>query len=250
MQDFHNSSETIGAFVVSVYLLGFCFGPLIIAPLSELYGRMPLYHISNVLFLIFIVACAVSTDLPMFIVFRFLLGVFGCTPLTVGGGTIADIMPAEKRGGAMAIWALGPLMGPVIGPVAGGYLSAAKGWRWIYWLLAMIVRFCLPICHVVHVLTQRPLERRPHPFLFHLHQGNVCPCHHCKENRSPPQRDWQRLTPLEIRYWPQSPRALSSGHCPPDRYALHLAHRIFHVPPDCTRLWIPLPPLHYFHLRL
>lgn len=110
------------------------------APLSELYGRMPLYHVCNVLFLIFTIACAVSSNLAMFIVFRFLLGMVGCTPLTVGGGTIADMMPAEKRGGAMAIWALGPLMGPVIGPVAGGYLSAAKGWRWIYWLLAIIVR--------------------------------------------------------------------------------------------------------------
>jgi len=144
LHDFHNSNQTIGSFVVSIYLLGFCVGPLVIAPLSEMYGRLSVYHVSNIMFFIFTIACAVSSDLAMFVVFRFLLGVFGCTPMTVGGGTIADLMPAEKRGGAMAIWAMGPLMGPVIGPIAGGYLAAAKGWRWIYWLLAIMVSIGAP----------------------------------------------------------------------------------------------------------
>lgn len=38
----------------------------------------------------------------------------------------------------MAICGLGPLLGPVLGPIIGGYLSAAKGWRWIFWLQAII----------------------------------------------------------------------------------------------------------------
>ncbi|KAI1033198.1 hypothetical protein LB503_008757 [Fusarium chuoi] len=44
----------------------------------------------------------------------------------------------EKRGAAMSSWALGPLFGPVIGPIAGGYLSAAKGWRWSFWVVAIV----------------------------------------------------------------------------------------------------------------
>jgi MFS family permease len=43
----------------------------------------------------------------------------------------------EKRGGAMAIFALGPLLGPVVGPVAGGYITQAKGWRWNFWVITM-----------------------------------------------------------------------------------------------------------------
>jgi MFS family permease len=111
MADFKSDSQLLATFVVSVYLLGFAFGPMFIAPLSELYGRLPVYHISNVFFIIFTIACAVSSDLNMLIGFRFLAGIAGCTTVTIGGGTIADIMPQEKRGGAMAIWALGPLLG-------------------------------------------------------------------------------------------------------------------------------------------
>ncbi|KAF1982316.1 membrane transporter [Aulographum hederae CBS 113979] len=137
MREFHSTSQTLATFVVSVYVLGFAVGPLFVAPLSEIYGRMPIYQVSNVLFIIFTIACAVSTNMGMLIAFRFLMGCVGSTPLTIGGGTIADIMPTERRAGAMAIWAMGPLLGPVAGPVAGGYLVQAAGWRWVYWLITI-----------------------------------------------------------------------------------------------------------------
>ena len=139
MTEFKSTNLELASFVVSVYILGYAFGPIIIAPLSELYGRIPVYHVCNVLFIVFTVACAVSSNLNMLIGWRFLQGTFGSCPLTIGGGTISDMIIQQKRGGVMAIWALGPLMGPVIGPVAGGYLAQAKGWRWIFWVLAMAV---------------------------------------------------------------------------------------------------------------
>ena len=113
MTEFSSSNIQLASFVVSVYILGYACGPLVIAPLSELYGRLPLYHSANLLFIIFTIACAVSSNLNMLIGFRFLEGIFGSCPLTIGGGTIADMIVQEKRGGVMAIWALGPLMGPV-----------------------------------------------------------------------------------------------------------------------------------------
>jgi MFS family permease len=46
----------------------------VVAPLSELYGRLPLYHSCSLLFIIFTVLAAVSTNMSMFIAFRFLMG--------------------------------------------------------------------------------------------------------------------------------------------------------------------------------
>ena len=40
MTEFKSSNELLASFVVSVYVLGYAFGPLLIAPLSELYGRV------------------------------------------------------------------------------------------------------------------------------------------------------------------------------------------------------------------
>lgn len=70
--------------------------------------------------------------------FRFLSGIFGSAPVTNGGGTIADMIVQEKRGAAMASFAIGPLLGPIVGPVVGGVVSDALGWRWVFWILAAI----------------------------------------------------------------------------------------------------------------
>ncbi|KAJ9663466.1 hypothetical protein H2201_005674 [Coniosporium apollinis] len=138
MQDFRTDNTMLATFVVSVYILGFALGPLVVAPMSEMYGRLPLYLITNVLFVVFTIACAVSNSMSMLIGFRFLAGCVGSAPMTIGAGTIADIMPATQRARAMAFWAMGPLLGPVVGPVAGGFLVDAKGWRWVFWLIAII----------------------------------------------------------------------------------------------------------------
>lgn len=112
MREFESDSSTMATFVVSIYVLGFAVGPLVIAPASELYGRLYVYHITTVGFIVFTIACALAPSLGSLIAFRFLQGCWGVTPVTIGGGTIADLMAPEKRGGAMAIWAMGPLLGP------------------------------------------------------------------------------------------------------------------------------------------
>ena len=139
LSGFQSTNEELGSLVVSVYLLGFAAGPLLIAPLSELYGRMPLYHICNTLFAILTVGCALAPSLNSEIGLRFLQGCAGSAPLAIGGGTISDLIPQERRGKYMGIYALGPTLGPIFGPVVGGFLTQAKGWRWLMWLLLIIV---------------------------------------------------------------------------------------------------------------
>lgn len=146
MQEFQTTNTELGTIVVSIYVLGFAAGPMVLAPLSELYGRVPVYHACNICFLIFSIACAVSSNLNILIGFRFLSGIFGSAPLTNGGGTIADCVKQEHRGAAMSTFVIGPLLGPVIGPLAGGYLAQAKGWRWVFWVLSMLNGFFTLLC--------------------------------------------------------------------------------------------------------
>jgi len=90
MQEFHSTNTELASFVVSVYALDFAFGPLVIAPLSEIYGRLRLYLACNILFVAFTVACVVSMNLNMLIGFRFIVGCAGSAPLTLAGGTIIE----------------------------------------------------------------------------------------------------------------------------------------------------------------
>ncbi|ESZ92119.1 hypothetical protein SBOR_7498 [Sclerotinia borealis F-4128] len=138
MDEFHSTNTILQTLVVSIFVLGFAMGPLIAAPMSELYGRKPVYLTTNFLFLIFTLACGLSTDLTMLIVFRFFAGCAGGAPTALGGASIGDMFPRDQRGIAMAIWGMGPLLGPIVGPIIGGVLAAGAGWRWAFWLEAII----------------------------------------------------------------------------------------------------------------
>lgn len=135
--EFNNYDENLATFVVSIFLFGYVAGPLLLVPLADIFGRVPVYHAGNIGFLIFNVACALSTNMQMLVAFRFLAGFVSCAPMTVGGGTIVDILPPVQRGFGIMIWSMPVVAGPVIGPVAGGFLTAAAGWRWLFWLLTI-----------------------------------------------------------------------------------------------------------------
>ncbi|KAI7369807.1 hypothetical protein KC336_g20977, partial [Hortaea werneckii] len=107
LQDFRTGSTTLAEFVVSIYVLGFAVGPLLISPMSEMYGRIPVYIVCNIMFEIFTIACAVSTSLTQLIVFRFFAGCFGVCPVTLGGASISDLMDQDKRGAAMSLFGMG-----------------------------------------------------------------------------------------------------------------------------------------------
>ncbi|EAA31306.1 MFS general substrate transporter [Neurospora crassa] len=160
--EFHETSSTTATFLVSIYILGFAFGPLLVAPLSEMYGRAPLYNFGNILFTIFTVGTALSKNTGMLLAFRFLMGLAGSVPITIGSGSIADCMTLENRGKAMSAWALGPLLGPCIGPIAGGYLIRAAGWRWVFWLITIIGGCLIPFSFFCLRETYAPvlLERK------------------------------------------------------------------------------------------
>jgi multidrug resistance protein len=140
MKEFHQDDAIIGSLTISIFLLGFTLGPLVMAPLSELYGRLIVYHLSIATFIAFVLGCGWSQDIVSFLILRFIAGCAASSPSTIGGGTVADLIPVEKRGAAMAVTALGPILAPVIGPVVGGFIAQRLGWRWTFWIVGIAVR--------------------------------------------------------------------------------------------------------------
>jgi multidrug resistance protein len=120
----------LGSFCVTVYILGFCVGPLLFAPLTDMYGRTAMLRTCILFFTALTVACALSTSLEVLIAFRFLEGIFGGAPMAIGGAVVSDMYPSGSRGRPMACYALGTMLGPTLGPVLGGIINGTLGWRW------------------------------------------------------------------------------------------------------------------------
>jgi multidrug resistance protein len=172
MEEFHSTSSLTATFVVSVYILGFAVGPIIVAPLSEMYGRVWIYNVTNILFLVFTIAAAVSTNVGMLIAFRLFMGISGSASLAIGSGTIADTMPVSQKARALSFWTLGPLFGPSIGPIAGGYLIEAAGWRWVFWLVAIVAAVATVMCIVFFRETYAPKLLRDKATRLRKETGN------------------------------------------------------------------------------
>lgn len=90
--------------------------------MSELFGRIRVLQGANLLYLIFNLVCVFATSKGQFIAFRFISGLGGGAPLSIGAGVLSDLWRPEERGRGAALYSLGPLLGPALGPVIGGWI--------------------------------------------------------------------------------------------------------------------------------
>ncbi|GAW09498.1 mfs multidrug [Lentinula edodes] len=130
------TSTTETSLMLSVFLISFAIGPLILAPLSEMYGRTWVLHFGTLFSLAFNLGCAFAPNAGAFIGFRLLNGFSGSAPIACGGGSIGDLFSERDRASAMAIYSLGPLIGPAVGPVAGGFIAQTIGTKYVFIVIA------------------------------------------------------------------------------------------------------------------
>lgn len=140
---FEVSTEAAGL-TITLFLLGYCAGPLIFAPLSEFYGRRPIFYITFTAYIAFNFLCAFAPNFGSLLVGRFLTGTFVAAPLSNAPGVLADLWQPLERGNAMAGFALMVWAGPALGPITSGFLQLTKGpegWKWSFYVLLMLSGF-------------------------------------------------------------------------------------------------------------
>ncbi|KAL2023755.1 hypothetical protein VTK56DRAFT_1469 [Thermocarpiscus australiensis] len=138
MDEFAVPSRSVATLGLTTYLLGLAAGSVVVAPLSELYGRRVVYLVCLAVFVVLIVPCALARSLAELVVVRFFGAVFGAAMVSNSPGTVVDISGHEHLALGMSFFSIAPLNGPVTGPLIGGYIYESLGWRWGNWL-AMIL---------------------------------------------------------------------------------------------------------------
>lgn len=143
---FHVGTE-VATLGITLLLLGFGLGPLLWAPLSEVYGRKV-----AVLTPYFVAACfsfgtATAKDIQTVMITRFFAGFFGSAPVTNTGGVLGDLYTPGQRGIAMAGYALAVVGGPVVGPIVGSAVVVQPflRWRWTEYLTGILMLFILTL---------------------------------------------------------------------------------------------------------
>ena len=138
MQDEFHVSEPVATLGVTTYLVGLAVGSVILAPISEIYGRRPVYMVTMFLFMVLVIPTGLGNSLVEVLVVRFFGAVAGSAMISNSPGTVNDIVNDEYRALAFSVWSIGPLNGPVFGPIIGGWITQGLGWRWTNWVVMIL----------------------------------------------------------------------------------------------------------------
>ncbi|KAL5525421.1 hypothetical protein ACEPAF_9291 [Sanghuangporus sanghuang] len=166
--DFHVSKE-VAILGVSLFVEGMGIGPLLLGPLSEFYGRNPVYWVSYSVFFLFSFPVAFAPNIAVFLIFRFLGGFVSSAFLSVSGGSVSDMFSNETVATPMAIYTVCPFAGPVFGPLISGFVNQHLHWRWTYyvqvvWCFAELVAIILfiPETYIPILLKNKARRLRKH----------------------------------------------------------------------------------------
>ncbi|KAG5984864.1 hypothetical protein E4U55_002791 [Claviceps digitariae] len=143
------ASRTLVTLGMTTYLLGLAAGSLVVAPLSELYGRRRIYMVCLGLWAVLIVPCGLAQSLTTIIVVRFIGAFFGSVMLSNAPGTVVDVSNPDYLARSMSLFGLGPLNGPVTGPIIGGFIFQHLGWRWSNWIVLMMAGLAIALMFTV-----------------------------------------------------------------------------------------------------
>ena len=136
-----HESKTDSILLVTIWELGEAAGPLILAPMSERYGRYPVFNIANVLFICGSILGVLSQSVGLLIFARFFVGATVASNL-LNPAIIGDIFPSDQRGSAMSVVMFAPLLGGAIGPAISGAITETMGWRQTMWLAIGLAVVC------------------------------------------------------------------------------------------------------------
>lgn len=128
-------SRLVATLGLSLFVIGLGLSPMVLGPLSEFYGRRPIYIGAFVLFTVWLVPCAVAPNIQTLLVARFFDGLSGSAFLSVAGGTIGDMFAADELQAPMLIYTASPFIGPSLGPLLGGFVNHFLDWRWSFYIL-------------------------------------------------------------------------------------------------------------------
>ncbi|KAK9240225.1 major facilitator superfamily domain-containing protein [Lipomyces kononenkoae] len=148
----YHVSDEVATLGVSLFLIGVGFGPMLFAPISEMYGRklgviLP-FFISG----LFAIGVATADNLQTVLIMRFFQGLFGGAPVSNSGGVLGDIWRPEARGVALVCYAFVVAGGPTFATVIGAALaiSGKDGWRWTNYLCA-IYTFTIAVISAISI---------------------------------------------------------------------------------------------------
>jgi len=143
MSEEWNVSEQAIYVGITTFTTGFAIAPMVLAPVSEINGRYPVFVATGILFVVCQLSCAVTQSYAGMLVARFFAGVGGSTFSTMVGGVVSDIYHTKDRNTPMALFTGAAFLGTGLGPLCSGFLAQNVHWRWVFYTQVITCGLCI-----------------------------------------------------------------------------------------------------------
>ncbi|KAI9800727.1 MAG: hypothetical protein M1833_003143 [Piccolia ochrophora] len=201
---FNDVADTYGvstsevALTTGLYMMGLGIGSVIGSPTAILYGKRPVYLAGIILFCASSVWCAASPSYSSLVVARIVQGIAVSPCESLPSATIAEIFFLHERAYRVGVYTLLLLGGKNLVPLVSAVIIQSLGWRWVFWIVAMLVGFCFALLfffvpETFWDRTPRPKTRESHltakamSSLFH--HGHHSHHRHEKSNKTLPSEN-------------------------------------------------------------
>ena len=122
------------AWIITAYLIAYTVAMPLAGRLSDVYGRVRMFHAALIVFSIGSALVAMATSFNWIVPARVIQAIGGGATVPIGIAMAVAVVSKERRGIAIGLVAASAEAGSVIGPLYGGAIIEWIGWRWIFWL--------------------------------------------------------------------------------------------------------------------
>ncbi len=154
-------SNAEGTWAVSSYMLAAAVMQPLTGWIGRRFGEVRTFITSIVLFMVFSALCGLATSLPMLVASRLVQGLVSGPMMSVAQAILLRNYPAERRGMAIALWAMVIILAPICGPILGGYITDNLSWPWLFYINLPVGAFSAIACW--SILRHRESKRVKQP---------------------------------------------------------------------------------------
>ncbi|KAF2230319.1 MFS general substrate transporter [Viridothelium virens] len=170
----YNVSVPRVALTTGLYMMGLGVSNVIMSPTAILWGKRPVYLLGGFLFIVSAIWCAVSPNYASLVVARIFMGL-GVAPVEcLPSASVAEIFFLHERAYRLGIYTLLLLGGKNLIPLVSAAIIETLGWRWVFWIVAIVVGFSTTLIFLF--VPETFWDRTPRSHKHHRKQGN--PSHH------------------------------------------------------------------------
>jgi DHA2 family multidrug resistance protein len=127
-------STSEGTWAVSSYMLAAAVMQPLTGWIGRRFGEVRTFVTSICLFMVFSALCGLATSMPMLVVARLIQGLVSGPMMSVAQAILLRNYPLERRGMAIALWAMVIIIAPIFGPIIGGWITDNLSWPWLFYI--------------------------------------------------------------------------------------------------------------------